>query len=496
METMMLPVELTEDERNARGRELARMLELYDQAEVREKMRAKAAKKELEEQKTAVRALQQAVYEGVEERPVEVYTRYDYAASLVRKYRADNHDIASSRAMTEEEKQSNLFDDAVPTTKTTVGKADTTQAPGGTAPKGKAEAVFIDMPLTLADEATTAKLDEEVRRHVVVDLEADGISELAWYSWLPRELNHDLRVEVDGDVQHFSPGQHFDVVGTLCTDFPEGAPAEEVADALSYRAFDIRMVLGRWRQAGTLQLLADGRFRPVRPGAPELGAVEKVAEESGRPGVTPVAPQITETKNGALLPLSVTGLYWGDWGSGDLVDDLWQVLRDEALPVGELAVRLWRDTPEVGFALGILRARGMVALEGERWRAIEPKAAAWSHKWPAEWRPTKRWPLAGTSESLGAGHLWLVLEALDHTPGPLMLSELQDATGLSFGHVDKAIKLLAKEKMVRQQGDGWEIDLVGRQQSGPPAADTRAKKKRGKSRAEEAVDDAMDSAGD
>lgn len=109
MDLRHLSVELTEDEIDDKGRELARLLVLHERAEAAEKDRAKAAKDAIKLQAIEIAKLQHVVHNGAEVRPVEVVTRYDYVHSVARVIRVDTGETVETRAMTAAEKQEEMF---------------------------------------------------------------------------------------------------------------------------------------------------------------------------------------------------------------------------------------------------------------------------------------------------------------------------------------------------------------------------------------------------
>lgn len=103
-----LKVELTGDERRAKGEELARRMEEYDAVEASAKVASKAAKEKLEGIRERSKGLAREVREGAEMRPTDCHEVADYRNNVVHLIRDDTGEMVEERPMRLEERQASL----------------------------------------------------------------------------------------------------------------------------------------------------------------------------------------------------------------------------------------------------------------------------------------------------------------------------------------------------------------------------------------------------
>lgn len=99
-ETWMLPCELNEEERLARGQQLAKLVDLKIAKEQEKKSEAKRLKEEEDEIKERIVSMAQVIHTGKEDRPVEVTEVADLKKRVIETFRTDTSKLVSSRAMT------------------------------------------------------------------------------------------------------------------------------------------------------------------------------------------------------------------------------------------------------------------------------------------------------------------------------------------------------------------------------------------------------------
>jgi hypothetical protein len=101
---------LTDEERRAKGDEIARTLEAYDLLEDTSKEDSRAAKDELKDLRKHSQKLARQIREGAELRNVECYERPDYAGNVVHLLRTDTGEVVEERPMRMDERQGVLVD--------------------------------------------------------------------------------------------------------------------------------------------------------------------------------------------------------------------------------------------------------------------------------------------------------------------------------------------------------------------------------------------------
>jgi len=113
---MLLPVELTQDELLARGRELASVKDEHTQAQADLeaategwKDSKKAMQERIEDHESEMRRIARAIRSGREDRDVDVREEPDFETGIMRTVRADTGDLVQSRGLTEAERQRSLF---------------------------------------------------------------------------------------------------------------------------------------------------------------------------------------------------------------------------------------------------------------------------------------------------------------------------------------------------------------------------------------------------
>lgn len=109
MQTMSLPVALTDEELRARGAELARKVQLAEELTEARKDAAKAAADEIKEVAAEVASLSTVVTSRREYRDVEVDVRKNLEARTMDTFRIDTGELVHSRGLTTAELQENLF---------------------------------------------------------------------------------------------------------------------------------------------------------------------------------------------------------------------------------------------------------------------------------------------------------------------------------------------------------------------------------------------------
>lgn len=105
VETIALPVKLTELEILERSRELAATIGEHDAAQARQKESAKRLKDVVDTHEKTIRTLGLVVQSGEEHRPVECEWQADLGKRLLKLVRMDLGDVVRSRPMTDEELQ-------------------------------------------------------------------------------------------------------------------------------------------------------------------------------------------------------------------------------------------------------------------------------------------------------------------------------------------------------------------------------------------------------
>jgi hypothetical protein len=103
-ETRFLKVPLTDDEIQARGEQLAKIVEEGVALAVAHKSMREVMREEADRVDAQIHRLAAIVRERVEERSVEVELRLNLTLGLVEEVRIDSGEIVKSRAVTEEDK--------------------------------------------------------------------------------------------------------------------------------------------------------------------------------------------------------------------------------------------------------------------------------------------------------------------------------------------------------------------------------------------------------
>lgn len=106
--TRRLPVELTEDERRAKGDELARAVGERADVDVARKEAAASFKEQLEIVDDRISLLSEELRSGSEQRDVEVREEFDRSRYSVNIIRCDTDRIVEVRPATEEDRQRGL----------------------------------------------------------------------------------------------------------------------------------------------------------------------------------------------------------------------------------------------------------------------------------------------------------------------------------------------------------------------------------------------------
>ena len=103
VETIPLPVKLTEAEMLERSRELANEVHAHDAAQERQKESAKAHKNTVDTHEAKIRSLSRVVSSGEEHRPVECEWQADAGLRTLKLVRRDLGTVVRSRPMSDEE---------------------------------------------------------------------------------------------------------------------------------------------------------------------------------------------------------------------------------------------------------------------------------------------------------------------------------------------------------------------------------------------------------
>lgn len=103
IETVSLPIPLTEAEVTERGRELAATLVRLDEARARHKVESKRLKDDADDIEKKTLALGHVIKSGVEQRPVECEWRADIGLRVLKLVRRDTGEVVRSEVMTGEE---------------------------------------------------------------------------------------------------------------------------------------------------------------------------------------------------------------------------------------------------------------------------------------------------------------------------------------------------------------------------------------------------------
>lgn len=103
-----LPVDLTDEEVQAKGRKAAKLQDECEAIESRLKSQGKELRDDLKGKRGALRALLHDVSNGTEDRDVACWEQMDYARGEVRVIRADSGKTVEARTMSPEERQEDL----------------------------------------------------------------------------------------------------------------------------------------------------------------------------------------------------------------------------------------------------------------------------------------------------------------------------------------------------------------------------------------------------
>lgn len=103
MPTEKLPVQLSQEERNMKARNVAALLKRYSELESAAKSAAASYKDQLKELRTEIDRDAEAAHNGYEERDVDLRNEPDPETFQVRIVRADTGEVVRTRDMTTEE---------------------------------------------------------------------------------------------------------------------------------------------------------------------------------------------------------------------------------------------------------------------------------------------------------------------------------------------------------------------------------------------------------
>jgi hypothetical protein len=103
VETLRLPVKLTDVEVLERSRELGDEVQKFEDAVAVQKSSAKAHKDKVDTHDARIRALALVVRSGEEHRPIECEWRADAGLRTLKLVRRDTYEVVRSRPMTDEE---------------------------------------------------------------------------------------------------------------------------------------------------------------------------------------------------------------------------------------------------------------------------------------------------------------------------------------------------------------------------------------------------------
>lgn len=103
VETLRLPVKLTETEVLERSRELGAEVAKFEEAVAAQKASAKAHKDKVDTHDVRIRILAGIVRSGEENRPIECEWRADAGLRTLKLVRRDSGEVVRSRPMTDEE---------------------------------------------------------------------------------------------------------------------------------------------------------------------------------------------------------------------------------------------------------------------------------------------------------------------------------------------------------------------------------------------------------
>jgi len=103
-----LPVALTDEESQAKGKKAAKLQDQCEEIEARLKSQGTELRAELKGKRGELRALLREVSTGEEERPVPCYERKDFNAGKVDVIRTDTGAVAETRIMDASERQEEL----------------------------------------------------------------------------------------------------------------------------------------------------------------------------------------------------------------------------------------------------------------------------------------------------------------------------------------------------------------------------------------------------
>lgn len=105
VETIPLPVKLTETEVPERSRELAAEIATHDEVQRQQKQSAKAFKDRVDTHEARIRELGATVKTGEEMRPIECEWHADMGKRVMTLIRSDTYAVVRSRPMTDDELQ-------------------------------------------------------------------------------------------------------------------------------------------------------------------------------------------------------------------------------------------------------------------------------------------------------------------------------------------------------------------------------------------------------
>lgn len=170
--TLTLPVHLTDDEKRARGLELAKLHDDAKRVELEKKILTADAKTRLDEIKAKASILATAINQGKEDRLVECVEVLDFKDKRANTYRVDGilWELVSSRGLSREEIQLTFTGPApVPNIDPEENPQPTEEAPAATSSSASTEAVTHNVEGTITQPATEA----DPRSRTIHDIEPD-----------------------------------------------------------------------------------------------------------------------------------------------------------------------------------------------------------------------------------------------------------------------------------------------------------------------------------
>ena len=112
-QTMVLPVDLTAEERQIKGRELAGLLKGLEECETQKRLLTSQKGEEIKKLKVKIAGMANTIRTGQEYREIPVTLRRNEESLTIETVRSDKNEVVSSRPMTQTELQKPLpFKDA------------------------------------------------------------------------------------------------------------------------------------------------------------------------------------------------------------------------------------------------------------------------------------------------------------------------------------------------------------------------------------------------